>query len=63
MLSTLLNSSITAISGDAAAQFSAGYLYGITSKDERDYMVGCFMTDADLNDAIDQAMADYKKGD
>lgn len=54
---------MTALSADAAAQFSAGYLYGITYKDKRDYIVGCFANSADLNTAIDNAMADYAKGD
>ena len=63
MLSHLVQSSLTAVSMDAAAQFSAGYLYGITSKDKRDYIVDCFKNDASLNATIDRAMADYMKGD
>ena len=63
MISSLLQSSLAGISMDAAAQFTAGYLYGITSKDERDYIVKCFNNDAELNNIIDTAMADQKKGD
>ena len=48
---------------DAAAKFTAGYLFGITYKDEKDYILSCFKNDADLNNIIDAAMADEKKGD
>ena len=58
MLSSLLQSSLAGISADAAAQFTAGYLYGITAKDKRDYIVGCFKNDSDLNNTMDTAMAD-----
>ena len=50
-------------SEDAAAQFSAGYLYGILNKDKRDYIVDCFKNNDDLNATIDRAMADYVNGD
>jgi hypothetical protein len=40
MLSSLLQSSIAALPAEAAAQFTAGYLYGITAEDKRDYIVG-----------------------
>ena len=69
MLASLLQSSIAALSADAAAQFAAGYLYGITTMDKRDYIVGafgnpgCFKFDKDLNSTMDQAIADMKKGD
>ena len=48
---------------DAAAKFTAGYLFGITYKDKEDYILSCFKNDADLNNIIDAAMADEKKGD
>ena len=62
MLSALLSKSLY-LSEDAAAQFSAGYLYGITSEDKRDYIVGCFKNDAELNNTIDRAIADQASGD
>ena len=61
--SFLKSAPVAGISLDAAAQFTAGYLYGITAKDERDYIVKCFKNDVELNNIIDTAMADQKKGD
>ena len=36
----------------AAAQFSAGYLYGITSLDKRDYILGCFQPNDKLTENL-----------
>ena len=63
MLSALIKPLITTLSEDAAAQFSAGYLYGVTSKDKRDYIVGCFNNNDELNEKIDRAISDEGRGD
>jgi len=33
------------------------------SKDKRDYIVGCFKNDDDLNSTLNRVMADYTEGD
>jgi hypothetical protein len=48
---------------DAAAEFTAGYLFGITYEEKKDYILQCFKNNADLNNIIDTAIADEKKGD
>ena len=63
MLSNLLQSSLAGMSADAASRFTAGYLYGITSLDKTEYIVKCFKDDADLNNIMDAAMGDMKRGD
>ena len=63
MLSSLMSASTGALSADAAAQFYAGYVWGVKAEDKRNEIVGCFKTDTDLNTMLDTIMADYKKGD
>ena len=63
MLSSLMSASTGALSADAAAQFYAGYVWGVKAEDKRNDIVACFKNDTDLNDMLDTIMADYKKGD
>ena len=63
MLSALLKQQALAVSDDAAAQFSAGYLYGVTAQDKRDYILGCFANDATLNEMLDQFHDDVVRQD
>ena len=54
MLSALIKQQASSISEDAAAQFVAGYFYGVTTQDKRDYIVGCFANNATLNETLDR---------
>ena len=48
---------------DAAAQFSAGYLYGTTSIDKREYILGCFQPNDALTDILNSMNGALKKKD
>jgi len=63
MLSALLTASVSTVGDDAGAEFAAGYLWGVKAEDKRPYITSCFKTDHDLNNLLDQIMADYAKGD
>ena len=58
MLSALIRQQVSTISEDAAAQFTAGYLYGVTAQDKRDYIVSCFANNTTLNETLDQMNKD-----
>ena len=61
MLSALMNGTVS-LSPDAGAQFYAGYVWGVKAEDKRNAIVGCFKTDSDLNDMLNNIMADVKSG-
>ena len=58
-----MQGSAAAIADDAAAQFYAGYLWGAAQQDKKQYIAGCFQTDSDLNNLLDEIMNDYAQGD
>ena len=45
----------------AAAQFSAGYLYGVTSLDKREYILECFQPNDKLTENLDTMNQALKK--
>ena len=67
MLSQLIQTSLqttnTVRDPYAPAQFSAGWLYGLTYEDRRDEIVNCFKSDDNLTDSIYDAMEAYITGD
>ena len=47
----------------APAQFAAGWLYGVTSEDNRDEVLKCYAKNDDLTNALYDAMEAYISGD
>ena len=63
-IETEAESMVTSTVGDdAAAAFAAGYLFGVERGDKFSYILSCFTTDTELNQILDDIMADYAKGD
>ena len=63
-IETEAESMVTSTVGDdAAATFAAGYLWGVERGDKLSYILSCFVTDTELNQILDDIMADYAKGD
>lgn len=48
---------------EAAGQFASGWLYGITTMDERDYIMGCMEENDLLNNFLYSAFEHYFAGD
>ena len=47
----------------APAQFVAGWLYGITNDDKRDYIMSCYKSDSNLTSTLKEALDAYIDGD
>ena len=47
----------------APAQFVAGWYYGLTHEDDRDYILDCYAPSEDLTNALYDGMEAYMKGD
>lgn len=47
----------------AAAYFVAGWYYGLSYMQRKDYIVGCFKPSAALTTALYDAMESYMEGD
>ena len=53
MLASLFKgATTTTVPADTAAQFYAGFLWGITLEDKQNEIVSCFKNDSDLNDML-----------
>ena len=68
MISELIQANLTQTTGTvrdplAPAQFSAGWLYGLSGWDKRDTILSCYKPNEELTNTLYDAMEDFIAGD